>query len=293
MRFDKYFEPTTVEECCSILKEFGSDAKILAGGTDVVPRLKNKIWRPKAIVGISKLPDIDTIAVQKDHLVLGAGARLRKISLEKSLEKDYKVIMEAAGNVSSMQIRNVATIGGNACNASPSADAIQGLITMGAIAVITGPEGTREVAIEDFFTGPGTTVLNAGEFLLRFKVPAPKPGTGAIYKKFAIRGDTDISIVGVGCRLTLQKDGTIEEACISLAAVAPKPMRAIEAEKLLIGKKLTTELVEQVGEAAANSCSPITDQRATAEYRKEMIRVWTRHAVEEAEVRAKSKLNEN
>ena len=164
---------------------------------------------------------------------------------------------------------------------------------MDAIAVITGPEGTREVAIEAFFTGPGTTVLKVGEFLVNFKVPAPKPGTGAIYKKYAIRGDTDLSLVGVGCRLTLQKDGTSEDARISLSAVAPKPMRAIEAEKLLIGKKLTTELIEQVGEAAANSCSPITDQRATAEYRKEMIRVWTRHAVEEAEVRAKSKRNEN
>lgn len=293
MRFDQYFEPATIEECCRILKEYGSDAKILAGGTDVVPRLKNKIWRPKAVVGISKLPDIDAITVQKDGLILGAAAQLRKISLDSSLEKDYKVIMEAAGNVSSMQIRNMATIGGNACNASPSADAIQGLMVMDAKAVITGSDGNREAAIEEFFTGPGTTVLKEGEFLLSFKVPAPKPGTGAIYKKFAIRGDTDISIVGVGCRLTLQKDGTIEEARISLSAVGPKPLRAFDAEKLLIGQKLTAELIEQAAEAAENSCTPITDQRATAEYRKQMVRVWTRHAIEEAEVRAKGKLNEN
>lgn len=293
MRFDKYYEPTTALECCRILKEYGSDAKILAGGTDVVPRLKNKTWRPKAIVSICKLPDIDTIAVQKDSLELGAAARLRRISLDKSLEKDYRVIMEAAGNVSSMQIRNIATIGGNACNASPSADAIQGLMAMDAKAVIAGSDGIREVAIEDFFTGPGTTVLKEGEFLLKFKIPAPKAGTGAVYKKFAIRGDTDISIVGVACRLILQKDGTIEDARISLAAVAPKPIRASEAEKLLIGKKLTEELINQAGEAAANSCTPISDQRATAEYRKQMVGVWTRHAVEEAAERAKSKLNEN
>ncbi len=286
MRFEKYYEPTTVEECCRILKEYGSDAKILAGGTDIVPRLKNKIWKPKAVVGIFNIPGIDSITVTKDGLELGAAARLRKISLDPSLQKDYKVVMEAAGHVSSMQIRNIATIGGNACNASPSADAIQGLIAMDAKAVIAGPSGTREVDLADFFTGPGKTVLEAGEFLLKFKVSAPKAGTGAVYKKFAIRGDTDISIVGVACRLILQKDGTVEDARISLAAVAPKPIRVPEAEKLLIGKKLTAELIEQAAEAAEKSCTPISDQRATAEYRKQMVRVWTRHAVEEAAERA-------
>lgn len=286
MRFDKYFEPATVEECCTILKEYGSDAKILAGGTDLVPRLKNKIWKPKAVVGIWNIPGIDAVTVGNDGLELGAAARLRKISLDPSLEKDYKVIMEAAGHVSSMQVRNIATIGGNACNASPSADAIQGLIAMEAAAIIAGPEGTREVDLEDFFTGPGTTVLKEGEFLVKFKIPAPKAGTGAVYKKFAIRGDTDISIVGAACRLIMQKDGTVEDARISLAAVAPKPIRAREAEKLLIGKKLTAELIDQAAEAAADGCTPISDQRATAEYRKQMVRVWTRHAVEEAAERA-------
>lgn len=286
MRFDKYFEPATAEECSRILKEYGYDAKILAGGTDLVPRLKNKTWRPKAVIGIWKLPHIQDIKVTKDGLELGAAARLRKISLDADLEKDYLVIKEAAGHVSSMQVRNIATIGGNACNASPSADAIQGLIVMDAKVFIAGADGTREVAIEDFFTGPGKTVLKEGEFLQSFKVPAPKAKTGAVYKKFAIRGDTDISIVGVGCSLTLTKDGTVEDARISLAAVAPTPIRAKEAEKVLVGKKLTPELIQKAGETAAASCNPISDQRATAAYRKEMINVWTRHAVEEAGERA-------
>ena len=199
--------------------------------------------------------------------------------------------MEAAGNVSSMQIRNMATIGGNACNASPSADAIQGLMVMDAKAVIVDGNGTREVPIENFFTGPGQTVLEKNELLLSFKIPVPKPGTGAVYKKYAIRGDTDISIVGVACRLSLNANGTIEEARISLAAVAPKPIRVMTVEKILIGNTLTAELLEEAGELVANSCSPINDQRATAEYRKEMIRVWTRHAIKEAEERARDKLN--
>lgn len=293
MRFEKYFEPTTVEECCNILKEYGSDAKILAGGTDLVPRLKNKTWKVKAVVSIGNLPEINVIAVKKDSLELGAAASLRKISLDKNLEKEYQVIMEAAGNVSSMQVRNMATIGGNACNASPSADAVQGLLVLDAKVVIASMEGTREVSLDDFFTGPGTTVLKHGEMLLKFKIAAPKPGTGAVYKKFAIRGDTDISIVGAGCRLILKSDGTVEDARITLAAVAPKPVRALEAEKLLIGKKLTDDLIEQVALAAEKSCNPISDQRATAEYRKQMVRVWTRHAVEEAAERAKNTLGLN
>ncbi|HZK71524.1 MAG TPA: xanthine dehydrogenase family protein subunit M [Clostridia bacterium] len=291
MRFEKYFEPTTIAECCQILKEYGSDAKILAGGTDIVPRLKNKALSPKAIIGIWNIPQINKIVVSSDGLELGASARLRDISLEKSLENDYKVIMEAAGNVSSMQIRNIATIGGNACNASPSADAIQGLMVMDAKVVIASDNGTREVSIENFFTGPGTTILKKDEMLLSFKVPAPKPGTGAVYKKYAIRGDTDISIVGVACRLSLHANGTIEEARISLAAVAPKPIRVMAVENMLIGNKLTAELIEEAAEIVANSCSPINDQRATAEYRKEMIRVWTCHALKEAEERAKDKQN--
>ncbi|MDF2656791.1 MAG: dehydrogenase [Bacillota bacterium] len=288
MRFEQYYEPKTTEECIRLLEEYGADCKILAGGTDLVPRLKNKIWRPQAVIGIGSLPDIDTIKVDQNGLELGACAKLRKISMDPSLAKDYKVIMEAAGNVSSMQIRNVATIGGNACNASPSADAIHGLIAMGAKAVIAGPEGVREVAVEDLFAGPGKTVLTRGELLLKFKVEAPKAGTGAVYKKFAIRGDTDISIVGVGCGITLKDDGTIEAVRISLSAVAPKPIRAAEAEKLLLGKKLTDELLDLAAETAENNCTPITDQRATAAYRKEMVRVWTRHAVKEAYERAKS-----
>lgn len=291
MRFEKYFEPTSVEECCQILKEYGNDAKIIAGGTDVVPRLRNKTLKPKAVIGIWSIPKMDAISIGSDGLELGAATQLRKISLDPSLKKDYRVIMEAAGNVSSMQVRNIATIGGNACNASPSADAIQGLMAMDALAVIASSKGTREVPIESFFTGPGKTVLEAGEMLISFKVPAPKPATESYYKKYAIRGDTETSIVGVACTLSLKGDGTISEARISLGAVAPKPIRARKAEQMLTGQKLTPELAKKAAELAADECAPISDQRATAEYRKEMVRVWTRHALLEAESRAKEKIS--
>lgn len=286
MLFEKYFEPQSVSECVELLREYGESAKIVAGGTDIVPKLKAGEVKPKAVISIAKLPDIDAIEVTDSGLRLGAMARLRKISLDKALEKDYKVLMEAAGHVSSMQVRNVATIGGNACNASPGADAVEGLMLLDAVAVIANASGTRETAISEFFTGPGKTVLESGELLTGFKIPAPKPRTGAFYEKYAIRGDTDISIIGAGARVTLNQDGTIAEARISLASVAPTPLRMQKAEAMLLGKKPTGELIAEVAAYCAGNINPITDQRATAEYRREMVRVWTAHALEKALERA-------
>lgn len=289
MRFEKYFQPGSVEECCALLKEYEGATRVLAGGTDLVPRLKMGLLKPTAVIGMMDIPGIDEITVSDEGLTLGTLANLRKISLDSRLDEDYLVVKEACGHVSSLQVRNVATIGGNACNANPSADAIHGLILNDAVAVIASAEGTRELPILDFFVAPGKNALECGEMLLRFRLPKTKAHTGAAYKKFAIRGDSDISIVGAGARVTLADDGTVAEARISLGAVAPTPMRACKAEALLAGKKLTSELIREAAEMAATECSPISDQRATREYRLEMVRVWVRHALEEALERAESK----
>ena len=287
MRFEKYFQPKSVKECLALLKEYGADAKVLAGGTDLVPRLKNGQLHPVAVIGLMDIPGIDAIDMTDEGLTLGTLANLRKISLDQRLEKDYKVIMEACGHVSSMQVRNIATIGGNACNASPSADAIHGLLLYDAVATIASEDSMREVPLHEFFKGPGKTVLGTGDLLLSFFVPAPKAHTGASYQKYAIRGDSDISIVGAGARLTLDNDGAVAEARISLASVAPTPLRMFEAENMLVGSKLDAEGIEKAAEICSNQVSPITDQRATREYRIEMVWVWVRHALEQALERAK------
>lgn len=288
MRFEKYFQPKSVEECQTLLKEYGADAKVLAGGTDLVPRLKNGLLHPVAVIGLMDIPGIDAIEVTDDGLTLGTLANLRKISLDQRLEKDYKVVMEACGHVSSMQVRNIATIGGNACNASPSADAIHGLLLNDAVVTIASGNGTREMPLHEFFKGPGKTALETGEMVLKFFVPAPKAHTGASYQKYAIRGDSDISIVGAGARLTLAEDGTVAEARITLASVAPTPLRMFEAEKMLVVSKLDAEAIEKAAELCSTQVSPITDQRATREYRIEMVRVWVRHALEQALERAEA-----
>jgi len=286
MRFEKYFEPETIKECSDLLAEYGDKAMILAGGTDVIPLLKFKARKPVALIDIRKIDDLNEVKLTDDGLNLGAMTRMRKLSLNKELKADYPVITEAAGRVSSMQIRNIATIGGNVCNASPSADAVQGLILMEASAVIESNEGSREVKLDDFFTGPGKTVLKSNEILTGFKVPKPAPRTGAFYEKFAIRGNVDVSIVGAGALIALADDATVAKAVISLASVAPTPVRVSAVENMIKGKKLTPELIEEAAKAASENVSPISDQRATKEYRKEMVRVWVKSALEKALARA-------
>lgn len=290
MRFDTYFQPKTVEECSGILMRYEpGEARVLAGGTDLVPRLKMGILKPKAVIGMMSIPGMDEITVSAEGLTLGALANLRKISLDSKLDQDFLVVKECCGHVSSLQVRGIATIGGNACNANPSADAIHGLILHDAVAEIVGPQGKREVPVLDLFAGPGKNTLGRGEVLVKFFLKQPAAHTGAAYHKFAIRGDSDISIVGAGARLTLAEDGTVADARISLGAVAPTPIRAKQAEALLLGKQPTAELLAEAAELASTEASPISDQRASREYRVEMVRVWTRHALEDALNRAQSK----
>lgn len=288
MRFKYYYEPETIAECSELLSKYGAEAKILAGGTDIVPQLKNSVVKAEVVLNIQRIPGISEIHVEETGVTIGAMARLRNISKDVKLQDKYQVIMETAGHVSSLQVRNMATIGGNACNASPSADAIQGLMLLDALVLIESAGKKRQVPISAFFKGPGKTVLEKDEMVHCFKVPAPAPGTGASYKKFAIRGDIDISIVGAGAAITLGKDGNISKARISLAAVAPTPVRMKMVEALLEGKKPTAELIAEAAEMASANVTPITDQRATASYRTEMVKVWTKNAIEEAIARAET-----
>ncbi len=287
LRFDKYYQPKSIEECIEILNRYGKDAKLLAGGTDVVPRLKSGSYRPTAVIGLMDIPGLNRIELTEQGLDLGASANLMDISLDSDLTEDFLVVKEAAGHVSSQQVRNMATIGGNACNASPSADAIHGLLLNDAVVNIEGKKGRRQVPICEFFIGPGKTVLEDNEMVVSFHMDKPEKHTGCSYKKFAIRGDSDISIVGAGARITLDEDGVIKDARVTLASVAPIPLRCRKAEKILIGEKPSKELfVKVANECADNEATPISDPRATKEYRIRMVRVWVVHALDEAFERA-------
>lgn len=282
MKFNSYHEPVTVEECIQILDQQGSDAKILAGGTDLVIRMRSRVFKPKAVVSLNAIPELSEMILKEDGLYIGAMARLMDVSKSELLTGAWGILKTGAGNVSSMQVRNIATLGGNICNASPSADTVPGLVVSGAVANIAGKNGNRSVLLEDFFTGPGKTVLAEDEMLVSFKLPKYADKTGAVYKKYSIRGDTDIAIIGVAGKITLDAQGEVADVKIALGGVAPTVIRVPKAEALLAGQKLNEDLIEEAALIASESCTPITDARATKEYRKEMVRVWVRHVLTDA-----------
>ncbi len=282
MKFEKYFRPKTLEEAIKLVQEYGSDCKIVAGGTDVVIRLKAHMLRVKAIVDISAIPELKNVEIGADKAVIGATHDLMSLSRDPALcNSQWEIVAECAGHVSSTQIRNRATLGGNNCNASPSADTTPGLLISDAVVNVIGPTGKRDIPIEDFFVGPGKTVLEQGEIVVSFTLPEQGERCAAAYHKHAIRGDTDISIVCVGVRIGLDADGTVNKARVALGAVAPKPIRAHAVEDLLVGKKLTDDVIEQAARLAEQSITPISDQRASAEYRKEMVYVNVKHMIRE------------
>ncbi|MCR5666685.1 MAG: xanthine dehydrogenase family protein subunit M [Eubacterium sp.] len=283
MKFEKYFCPATVQEALDLLKVYGDDCKILAGGTDVVIRLRAHMMEVKAIIDISAIPELKEVKVEDDKLVIGAAYDLMSLSKNPLVtDSEWEIIAECAGHVSSTQVRNRATLGGNNCNASPSADTTPGLLISDAVVNVIGPNGARDIDIDKFFTGPGKTVLENNEIVVSFTIPKQGDACEAAYYKHAIRGDTDIAIVGVGVRIGLDAQGKVNKARIALGAVAPTSVRMKETEEYLVGMEVTDEVIEEAAKMASEAIRPITDQRATAEYRKEMVYVGLKHMIHDA-----------
>lgn len=283
MRFE-YLEPLTVEEAVSALVKYGSRAKVIAGGTDLVIQMRQKAIRPDYIIDIANIPDLDYINYdEKQGLRIGALTTIR--SLEKSVEigQMYPAILHAASHLGTVGVRNLATIGGNLCNAAPSAEMAPALIGLSGRAKIVGPNGKRVVILEDFFTGPRTTVLEKGELLVEIQVPNSLPGTKGVYLKHAIRKRIDLAIVGVAIIIIFEPPvySVCKDIKIVLGAVAPTPMRARNAEAILRGKRMDDSLIDKSAEAASAEARPITDVRASTWYRKEMVKILTRQALRE------------
>jgi len=288
MKFE-YYEPTNLRECLELLNHYGPEASLLAGGTDLVIKLKLRKIRPRAVISLGCLEELKKFARGSDgSLEIGAMKTLREIEDSEELRNGLGIIRQGASCVSSVQVRNVATLGGNSCNASPAADTVPALIATEAMARVIGPQGERLLPLEDFFVGSGETALQRGELLAGFKVPDPHPGSGGAFKKFALRGEVDIAIVGVAASLTLDPGHRLQKVRIVLGGVAPTPLRARKAEALLAGQFLGEKLIAEAARLAAEESRPISDPRASAEYRREMVRVWTGHALREAFQRASS-----
>ena len=280
MRFN-YLEPTTIKEAVSLLSKYNGKAKIIAGGTDLMVQIRGKSIAPEYVIDIGYIPGLDYIKYDAAKgLSIGALTTIRALEKSEEIQQKYPVISAAAVTLGSAAIRNVATIGGNLCNAAPSADNASPLIGLSAQAKITGPDGDRVVALENFFTGPGFTVLKKGELLLEIQVPVPPAGTRGAYMKHS-RSPVDLAVVGVAVIMTGNGGGTCQDVKIVLGAVAPTPMRAKKAEGILKGQKIEPSLIEKAAQVASEEAQPITDVRASAAYRTEMVRVFTRRALEQ------------
>jgi len=284
-RFDLAL-PTSVDDCLQILAERGEHAKLVAGGTDLLVQMKNGVLRPQLVVdlsGIARVRRIEGSAGQ--GLRIGAAVTARELEVSPAVRGPYRAIGESAALVGSLQVRNLATVGGNLCNAAPSADMAPPLVALEALAVIAGPGGERRVPIADFFTGVRQTVLGPNEMLIELDVPAPGASSGGQYLRHTPRRELDIAVVGVASQLTLDGARCVK-ARIALAAVAPTPVRAMAAERALEGQAVTPEAIERAAALAVEAAKPISDQRGSAEFRRHLVRVLTRRTLTTARERA-------
>jgi CO/xanthine dehydrogenase FAD-binding subunit len=286
-RFEMFL-PRTVDECLKFLADDPAHTKVVAGGTDLVVQMKNGVSRPGRVVDLSGVAALRTIeAANGAGLRLGAAVTARTIEFEPRLRARYPSLAESGALVGSVQVRNLATVGGNLCNAAPSADMAPPLIALDATAVIAGPKGQRRVPLAEFFTGVRKTVLAPDELLVELAVPAPGAQSGGAYLRHTPRRELDIAVVGVASQLTLA-DGVCRTARIALAAVAPIPLRATEAERVLTGQPLTPALIDRAAELAVSAARPISDQRGSADFRRHLVRVLTRRTLTTAHERARA-----
>ena len=271
--------PSSVAECLPLLAAHGGAAKLVAGGTDLLPQMKNGLLRPAWVVDLSGVAELRALGDDDGGgLRIGAAVTARALELDARVRARYPALAESGAVVGSVQVRNLATVGGNLCNAAPSADMAPPLVALDAEALIAGPGGRRRVPLAGFFLGVRKTVLAPDELLVELTVPAPGPRSGGCYLRHTPRRELDIAVVGVASQLTLT-DGICVKVRIALAAVAPTPVRATAAEQALGGQPVTPALIERAAALAVEAARPISDQRGSAEFRLHLVRVLTRRTL--------------
>jgi len=278
--------PGSVDECVKALAQGGPESKVLAGGTDLLPQMKNGVLKPARVIDLSGIARLRAIESGNGQgLRVGSAVTARTLELDRAVRERYLSLAESGALVGSVQVRNLATLGGNICNAAPSADMAPPLLALDAEAVITGPKGERRVPIAAFFTGVRRTVLAPDEILVELVVPNPGRHSGGNYLRHTPRRELDIAVVGVASQLTLA-NGRCTKARIALAAVAPVPLRATAAEQALEGQAVTPDLIKRAADLAIDAARPISDQRGSADFRRHLVRVLTRRTLTTALARA-------
>jgi len=277
MREFTYLEPKTAEEAVSILSQYGGTAKPLAGGTDLLIQMKLRTLKPACLVNVKKIPGFNVVRAEAEALHIGAATTIRVLERSDLVRKQYPLLSDVIQSFGSVQVRNMATIGGNICNASPAADFATSLLALYTQVKIVGPNGVRMASLDGLFTRPDQCALKPDELLAEIMISYPKPGTGSAFMKLS-RVKTDLAKVSVAVVLTL-KGGVCEDVRIAMGAVAPTPMRAMNAEAALTGQSLTDEAIEGAAEAASAESKPLASVGSTEEYKREAVRAMVKRCL--------------
>jgi carbon-monoxide dehydrogenase medium subunit len=282
-----YIAPTSVEDAIGALSRGGAGARVLSGGTDLLVQMKAGRVKPGLIVDLKPIPGAVGIRGSAESgFVIGAATSGALLGEHPTLSKAWPGVVEGVNLIGSTQVQGRASLAGNLCNASPAADSVPALVAARATAVVVGPNGQREVPVEEIPVGPGKTSLGPGEFVMEFKLPA-RPGKAAdAYLRFIPRTEMDIAVVGAGVNLKLDASGVVTEAHVALGAVAPTVLLVAEAGQALVGSKLEEAALARLDAAAQAACRPISDKRGTAEYRTQIAGVLARRAAQIAYSRA-------
>ncbi|QDT98920.1 FAD binding domain-containing protein [Gimesia aquarii] len=288
MRDFDYEAPTSLADAVGLLAKNNGNARPLAGGTDLIDHVRTGRLSADLIVDLKKIPELMALELNEQGLRLGAAVPCYQIYGHPGIVEKYSAITDSSNIIGGMQIQNRASVGGNLANAGAAADSTPALIALEAMVVITGPDGTREIPVDEFCTGPGQNVLEQGEIIVELRFPPRPSHSGSHYRRFIPRNEMDIAVVGVAASVVLDESGeNFVSACIGLGAVAAKPFYAQEASEILAGQPVNDESIQKAAAAARAVIHPITDMRGTEEFRNHVTGVLTERVIKKAVERAR------
>jgi carbon-monoxide dehydrogenase medium subunit len=274
----RYEAPESLDAAVALLAGAGGDARVLAGGTDLLVQMRADVVDPELIVDIKRIAETRSVGRERGGWRIGAAVTGAELKENAELGKEWPGVVEAANLIGSTQVQGRATLGGNLCNGSPAADSVPALVAAGAVASAVGPRGRRDIPVEDVMLGPRKLSLTRGELIASFFLPPRASGSGDAYLRFIPRTEMDIAVVGAGVNLTVDRAGRITAARVSLGAVAPTVLLVPEAARAMVGTSLDRAAQERLEAAARAACRPIDDKRGTVEFRTEVAGVLTRRA---------------
>ena len=274
----QYLAAKTIDEAVQAHNQANGSARFLAGGTDLLVQIKSGIKKPNLVIDVKKIVELNNIEeISENEFIVGASVSGANLNRNKKFASLWPGVIEAFRLIGSEQIQGRASLGGNLCNGSPAGDSVPALIAAGCTAIIVGPDGKKELPIEEFHTGPGKTVLKNGEMLVSLKFPKRESNSSDSYLRMTPRTEMDIAVVGCGVNLTLDND-ICTSVRVSLGAVAPTPLLIKEASDIMVGTNLNSEVLEKVAKICMGSCNPIDDKRGTIEYRTKVAGVLFKRA---------------